>query len=332
MRMHVPCRNARSHFDSSDRRLVLLRLPLLRRRARCPVSSSEGPVGFAMPNRKKFAPLGDGQGPFQMALAPIVERIQVLETFVADITPDFAKRTIQRCTELEQKCREHVNQTLLVIHNQKLALVEMVQRATAEAERAARALEDATARHTREAKGMRTELGILKDLLDKQSADLENQVGSVHESMRAHAHAMEILDEKSEALTSQLESMHESVEAHRRAMGTWREECDSERQRCEGMLADLKSTLLQAGALRPAEILLRRAEFNIEQRTLVGKARSLSRDRDELRTHFQRAQSAAGTRSSLEQTWYEPPGARGLPNVQLPAVHDAGPSNLSQQR
>ena len=180
---------------------------------------------------------------------------------------------------------------------------------------------------------MRTELGILKDLLDKQSADLENQVGSVHESMRAHAHAMEILDEKSEALTSQLESMHESVEAHRRAMGTWREECDSERQRCEGMLADLKSTLQQAGAPRPAEILLRRAEFNIEQRTLVGKARSLSRDRDELRTHFRRAQSAAGTRSSLEQTWYEPPGERGLPNVQLlPAVHDAGPSNLSQQR
>ena len=290
------------------------------------MSSSEGPVGFAMPNRKKSAPLGDGQGPFQMALAPIVERIQVLETFVADITPDFAKRTIQRCTELEQKCREHVNQTLLVIHNQKLALVEMVQRATAEAERAARALEDATARHTSEAKGMRTELGILKDLIDKQSIDLENQVGSVHESMRA-------LDERSEALTSQLESMHESVEAHRRAMGTWREECDSERQRCEGMLADLKSTLQQAGAPRPAEILLRRAEFNIEQRTLVGKARSLSRDRDELRTHFRRAQSAAGTRSSLEQTWYEPPGERGLPNVQLlPAVHDAGPSNLSQQR
>ena len=113
--------------------------------------------------------------PFRRALAPIEARLHALETSIGGLHPDYKARILNRMTQIEEHCREHVERIVQVMKHQKAALVEHVNKVCEDltvfvedlegrTAQSIRSMEHATQRHHADAKALRRELGVLESI------------------------------------------------------------------------------------------------------------------------------------------------------------------------
>ena len=258
-----------------------------------------------MPNRGRLSKAAAaGESPLQAALQPILQRVEILEAFVGDITPDNAQRTVDRCTELEATCRGHFNTVMTIAHNQRVALSQAAREAQERCDKALRSLEDATLRHTTEAAAMRAELGVLKQMLGQSADDLEATRASLQRDLgEVMEYAEGLREQCAQALEhgKHLTTQCDEALSQGLRLEEWREHCDAERQKCEAMLHEMRGWLQQARPGNEGDVLVQKAVFRAEQHGLVRRARSLSRSADpgraDLRSHLKHCQVLAASRS-----------------------------------
>jgi len=151
-----------------------------------PVTHSSGgrPSLLASGSAGAMAPR---QSPLAALLQPITQRMDALELMFSDLHPETVTRVLDRMHELEKTTRDNVNAVMRIMDVREAAVTQASEIAETRceasvqrAEEACQRLADAGDRHQNEARGLRQELGNLKDIMgtkfEQMMSGVETQV------------------------------------------------------------------------------------------------------------------------------------------------------------
>ena len=131
-------------------------------------------------------------------LKNLEDRVESLDVGLQEVHPDYADRILGRMHELEEVTREHSNKVFRVLTNQREACQDIVKecqaivsQASTDADAACRRLDEAADRHQRDGAALRSELGLLKEMIDAQSLQCQTDLGKME---RLAQQALDSLD------------------------------------------------------------------------------------------------------------------------------------------
>lgn len=140
-------------------------------------------------------------------LRTLEARVESLDGAVQELHPDYSARVVARVTEIEETCRTHANSVLQVLTNQRLGVESAATKAAGMANDACARLERSSTRHEEQAAALRTEIGVIKDMVDARSADCERDLANMK------IYVQDVLDhmERQETLSRQVDAQIEKL-------------------------------------------------------------------------------------------------------------------------